>query len=298
MQEHAAGLATTAGRSRYFVERLFKSKSLIAPFHFAAKALGKEKKGGSLTTHILQVFSPFELAIMLSLVYLMRRAKTLCDPDEFKYLADPIYENSLVGLAAGRIIPAIGGGMGLIEGTMRHLALSTFLKHDVKGFKEYRRERKRLADGWRPDLEAERWGCSSIQIASVFLQVLGFGVHRSNAYINAYRSNLDVGTTEEISVARDIRMATLWRESLISTGNKPEIAIPGKYYPTMNDLSQVITIILNAKKDPSICHWLERGKDDLSDVRDSSEDSSLTTGGADADALADEAALAMEELDN
>lgn len=267
MSEHSAGLAQTAGNNKYFVLRLLKSPSLLAPLYFASEVYNPEvltQNGPTPADQLIKGFSPFELACILGLVYIVRKVQGLVDPEEFKYVIDPVIPNANVAFAIGRTITAVGVGTALIEATIIPLAVCAFAKHDLKGFKEYRREvMKKLSGKWNPDLEVERWGCNHIQIASVLLQTLGFGITRSNALVAALSSKSELGSLEEVNLSRDFRMATLWREAISTTYAAPTVPLPPKYYPTKAAQDNAVSMIKDVLGDEDACRWLFKGKDDL-----------------------------------
>jgi hypothetical protein len=266
MNEHSAGLASTTGQSKYFLVRLLKSPSLSAPFYFLCATHNPDVLLQNTHTPpdaLAKAFTPFELAYLLGLVYLVRRAQTLCDKEEWKYVAEPLARNVNTAIQIGRSIPAIGTGTALIEASAPLLGLCAFMKHDVKGFREYRRNAKKRNNAWDCDEEVERWGCNHVQIASVLVQTLGFGITRANALVMALSSKADVGSADEVSLARDFRMAQLWRESVMSTLNGPTIPIHAKYYPTKAAQQNVITTMRDLLEQSCTECWLFKNKEDL-----------------------------------
>jgi hypothetical protein len=274
MNEHSAGLAQTAGNSKYFVVRLLKSPSLAAPFYFAAEIFNPailEKEGPTSADQLIKGFTPFEIASVLGLVYLVRRGQGLCDPNELKNIFDPMIPKTNIAFAIGRTIPAIGVGTALLEATMIPIAVAAFAKHDAKGFKEYRRDvQKQFSGSWNVDLEVSRWGCNHLQIGSVLLQSLGFGITRANAFVNAVSHKSDLGTLEEINLCRDFRMAAVWREAIATTYSAPTIPLPPKYYPTKASQDAAVATIKAVQEDSEASRWLLKGKNDLPPVQLSS----------------------------
>ncbi len=267
MNEHGAGLAQTTGNNKYFVLRLLKSPSLLAPLYFASEVYNPEvltQSGPTPADQLIKGFSPFELACILGLVYIVRKVQGLVDPEEFKYVIDPVIPKVNVAFAIGRTITAIGVGTALLEATIVPLAVCAFAKHDLKGFKDYRRDViKNLSGKWNPELEIEKWGCNHIQIASVLLQTLGFGITRSNALVAALSSKSELGSLEEVNLSRDFRMANLWREAISATYSAPTVPLPPRYYPTKAAQDNAVSIIRNVLEDEDACKWLFKGKEDL-----------------------------------
>jgi hypothetical protein len=265
--EHSAGLTQTTGNNKYFVLRLLKSPSLMAPLYFASEIYNPENlvaNGPTPPDQLIKGFSPFELASILGLVYLVRRVQGLVEHEALEYIMKPVVPSSNVAFGLGRNIPAIGVGTALLEATIVPIAVSAFAKHDIKGFKEYRRVvQKQLGGKWNSGEELNRWGCNHVQIASVLLQTLGFGITRSNAFVGSLCSKHEQGSMEEINLCRDFRMATLWREAITATFQAPTVPLPPKYYPTKAAQDKAVATIQAVLADPEAARWLLKGRDDL-----------------------------------
>jgi hypothetical protein len=250
----------------YDLVRMMKSPSLFAPFYFAAfvfepSMIPSNSRLSQAT--VLRVFSPFEIASMLAAIYLWRRSRALCDAEEMSFLEESMVESCNLGFLVGRAIPAIGAGISLLQAATPILGLAAFLRHDTKGFKEYRRLVKKQGARWDSELEMQRWGCTRIQVGSVLAQSLGFGVKRANAIASALSGFTESGSQDEIEIARDVQMADLWCESIRSTGKAPEVALSAKYYPTHAALQNALKTLAELQTDRAQAAWIEKGKDDL-----------------------------------
>jgi hypothetical protein len=266
MSEHGAGNATSSGTGKYFTLRLMKSPTLSAPLYFACLAFSPQILIGSGRTppeDLMKAFTPFELAYLFGLIYLYRRAENLIDAEEWRYIAPQLSIDGNSGFAFGRAIPAIGGATGLMEATIGHLAVAAFAKHDMKGFKEYRRELKKTSGGWSAAAEQTRWGCNHFQVGSVLLQTLGYGISRANAFVNAFCASPDVGSIDDQGLARDFRMASLWRGALAAGQSSPTVPLPPKYYPTKAAQTEALELIQNLSGDEGRALWIQKRKDDL-----------------------------------
>lgn len=263
MTDHESGMGQIEGPNRYQVIRLIKSPSLFSTLYFACKALTPNvirRSGYTSEAEIVDSFSPFELAYLIGFSLLFRRAQGLCDDQEFSYIEDDIIRNLNVGVLMGRAIPAIGGGCGMIEGTAPFLALCTFLRHDAKGFKEYRRSTLKPGSSWDPSAELKRWGCNSLQIASVIVQTLGFGINQAQALI---ASREPISLPDEARLVKDYRMAGLWRNSIITTLTPPTVKIDARYYPSTDALNSALNKHKELIHDRQLAGWLKACKEDL-----------------------------------
>jgi hypothetical protein len=263
MTDHESGMTKIEGANRYQVIRLIKSPSLFSTLYFACKALTPQvirRNGYTSETEIVDSLSPFELAYLIGFSLLFRRAQGLCDDQEFSYIDDDITRNMNVGFLMGRAIPAIGAGCAMIEGTAPILALCTFLRHDAKGFKEYRRAVLKPGSSWDTSAELKRWGCHSLQVASVIVQTLGFGISHAQALTT---SREPTSLTEESRITKDYRMAGLWRESIIKTLAPPTVKVDGRYYPSTEALNSALNKHKELIHDKQLAGWLKACKEDL-----------------------------------
>jgi hypothetical protein len=266
LNEESNGAPQPSSATLYQILRLMKSPSLFAPFYFAACTFVPTAiSSTSRTTEaaVLKSFSAFEIASLLAVTYLSRRAQALCDADELKLLEDLLVEEVNLGFLVGRAIPSIGAGMCLLQAATPVLGLAAFLRHDPNGFKEHRRLLKKQNLKWDHDLEMQRWGCTRVQIGSVLAQSLGFGIKRANAITNSLMGVSESLGAEETETTHDAKMAALWSESIRTTRKAPEIAMPAKYYPSNTALQDTLAALDTLQGNPSQARWLYKGRDDL-----------------------------------
>ncbi len=266
LSAHAKGESQISGSTRHQMARLLRSPSLFAPFYFAAYAFEPSVISSTSRTpelSVLKVFSPHEVASILAVTYLWRRAQSFCDAEEIKFIEDSLAESINMGLLLGRAIPAIGGGLSLLQAVTPILGVTAFLRHDSKGFQDYRRLLKKQRLSWNCELEIQQWGCTRIQIGSVLVQSLGFGIMRSTAIASALSGLMETGSSEEMEIARDVQMAARWCESIRTTGQAPEVALPAKYYPTHAALQNALSTLATLQRDRSQALWIQKGRADL-----------------------------------
>jgi len=295
VQDHLAKREFCSGNPKYFLLRLLKSRSLLAPMHAALCAFDPDeftKDTKANPEEIVKTFTTFELAYMLALVYLARKAKHICDPDEWEILSKLLNQSANAGYLAGRAIPPIGSTIGLMEGSIRFLGLSTFLKHDMKGFKDYRREVKKKGGDWEELTEYEKWGCNSLQIASVLIQSMGFGIPCANAYINAFSIQGEVGDLATVEKMKQFKMSSVWRNLMLAGISDPKFPLPAKFYPDKGVLTAAMELFKNLESDPALGFWLDKTKDDLP------EDGVLTPTASSAGAPALDGEISAEEMDH
>ncbi len=266
LNDESNGAGQPSGSTLYQLLRLVKSPSLFAPFYFAASNFEPTVISGNSRTPeaaILKSFSSFEIAALLAVIYLLRRAQVVCDAEELKYIEKDLIDEVNLSLAIGRAIPALGGGLSLLQAAAPLLGLAAFLRHDPAGFKEYRRTLKKSATRWDTDLEMQRWGCSRIQVGSVLAQSLGFGIRNANAIINGLTSLSQSSSEDEVDVSRDVKMAALWCDSIRATKKAPEVALAARYYPTNSALQAALETLDSLQRDSNQAAWLLKGKEDI-----------------------------------
>ncbi len=252
--------------TRYGLMRLLKSPTLYAPLFFVRKMLVNDQYSASALIpedQLAKEFTLLELAYLFGFLYLFRRAQSTCDQEEFANLSEQIAEDATLAISLGRAVPGVGGGAALMEATAPLLGLACILKHDLPGFKEYRRTMKKMKSPWSSDWEVERWGCSRIQIGSIIVQLLGFGVPRSNAFFKALSAPPHITPPNEEELSQDLRMAAIWRASTQAFGKSPEVALAARYYPTNADYQKVLARQSEYRISPPSPLWLNATKDDL-----------------------------------
>ncbi len=252
--------------SIYLAERLLRGPSMMAPFYHCTLTFHSDKISNSAylsTKDLIMLYAPADLATVIGLIYLCRRSRKLSPPDEWQHITGPMHELMEVGGFLGYAIPAIGASNGLAVGSMRHLAMTAFLKHDLKGFKEYRRFLKAKNQYFNPEFEMNRWGCTSIQIGSILLQSLGFGISVANSFTAGITPSM-LSTDELDDDAYRFSIATLWIDSLLKDGNEPKIVHRGDYYPLQSALHKLMYQTSEVRDKKSKYMWLEKGKDSIS----------------------------------
>lgn len=266
LQEESNGATQPSAATAYQILRLMKSPSLFAPFYFAAYTfIPTAISSTSRTTEatVLKAFSAFEIASLLAVTYLSRRAQVSCDAEELKLLEGLLIEEVNLGFLVGRAIPSIGAGMCILQASAPIMGLAAFLRHDPSGFKEHRKLLKRQSLRWDHELEMQRWGCTRFQVGSVLAQSLGFGIKRANSIVNSAMGIPESLSEDDLELAHDAKMAALWCESLRTTRKAPEIAMPAKYYPTHQALQDALAALDTLLENPSEARWLYKGRDDL-----------------------------------
>lgn len=253
--------------SKFLALRLLKGKNLKAPFYFAA-ALLRERELSTKNTvtdnDLLALFKPDEIAALFAVIYLYKKAKKFCDPTEWGFIAPALMRSVDAASMVGAAIPNVGLAAGVFAGAMQHIAISTFLRYNIKHFTEYRRSIKSRSTLFDIDKQMEYYGCTSPQIASIFIQSVGFGVTYSTAYALAFSDGKLIDKTDPSS--SPFKVVELWMNSILSTGQIPQVVHDSKFYPpdkaSIDWFMQKLQKFSEGKDVTN--HWLERGKEDIS----------------------------------
>lgn len=258
-----SGVMTNANATQAAL--LLNSPSLKAMFYFAAKTFSPDKV--EETSYISKrklaaFFTPFELASLLAMAFLFRRCRKRAKSDLFEESVFTIQRDVNLGAYVGQAIPHIGVGWGIMIGGIRHLAETAFLLHDADGFGKYVRHRNKAKVAFDIDFEVSRWGCTSLQVASVLLQSLGFGIEMSEGLI----VGLDPRTPEE-EIREDrfyrVKITRLWIDTLVETGDIPQITHRGNYYPLESNLAILLEKLQREPNPGSNQAWLTKSKSDI-----------------------------------
>lgn len=260
VSDHEKTPGTLSQGTRFLVTRLLRSKNMKAPYYFAAKRYKPEALGGKndlSEQELITIFKPDEMAAIFGTVYLFKKAKKHCNPAEMAFLLPFLHKEIDVAGLVGLSIPAAGLANAILTYGMRYVAATTFLKHNVKHFQEYRRLTKNSKSIFNLEKEVEYFGCSTPQIGSIFLQTLGFGIQFSTDYAYAIASADPSDKTD--ANTSPFKVVRLWTKSLIDKGTAPELSHAVKYYP--DSQATLDELIAKSKEEPS--NWLEKTPEDL-----------------------------------
>lgn len=248
--------------TRFYLSRLLKSASVSAPLYFAAMTYRPEQfqSQGADTSAIMSVFTPDELATLLSVVYLFRTIKKGCDPDEWRFIEEAIIPQTDICGIMGDVIPAIGLSNATLVGAIRLLSQALFLGVKKKEFTNYRRALKKsgaLADYAE---EIKTWGCTHAQVASILVQPVGLGRTLSEQLSLGL---LPISQGNEPKESVGMRVVSQWLEAILTTGKEPQIAHRVEYYPHAKDIENFLVRANSIRQVGSRYKWLTQGKESL-----------------------------------
>jgi len=241
---------------------LFRSESVKTILFHAAKALCPERFSGEQISgrDLLLAFKPDQLCGVIASAYLFRLVGRKVERKIWEALWVEIESQMETGVLVGSTIPAIGACPALVMGAVRYIAMSLFSVGDERGFKAYRRELEDHSRLFDLKHEVATWGCSHLQIASLCLQSLGFGIAAANG-VCMPRVGLAGATMETLQWYA----ARRWIESLIETESAPEeFGEKSPFHPAdalaFADLQRGVEKIYSQDRG---FNWIEKGRGDL-----------------------------------
>ncbi|MDC0358171.1 hypothetical protein OAO01_05085 [Oligoflexia bacterium] len=264
LKDHEKNDKKLAASSRFQVVRILNGPSTKAMFYFACQTFRKEQipdKSYLAVKDLVNLFEPIDLAAIVGLIYLYKRCTMLCENVKWEDLSKAMQLESEVGGHLGSAIPSIGFGTGLLVGALPHLALCTFKRHDSSSFIHYAKFLEKNKLSFDIVYEAPRWGCTSLQVASCLLQNLGFGLEMTEAYVRGLDSRDSLENIKEDYFYR-MCITRIWIESLLKTGDQPDISMRGAYYPLREELAELQKVTVPVRTTGPVYAWLEKTKDD------------------------------------
>lgn len=250
--------------------RLLVGPSMKAPYYFAALTFrAKELQAMPFVgvKNLLSIFPAYDVAVIFGLIYLFRRIKKNGAANEIQWsnIESGIIRDVDLGGAIGEAIPKIGRGAGMLSGAMPWLALGSMLYADKIGVKEYFRRQRSEKSAFDPEWEMQRWGCTTVQVGSLMMQSLGFGVDFASSM------SLGLAPGAQIDEIRDpepyrARVTRTWIDSLAATGAVPDITHSGNYYPLKAALALLLEDTERIRTAGCKLGWLGKTKDDISEA--------------------------------
>lgn len=250
---------------------LRSAPSLQTVFYFAAESLYPKEleKIRPLTVEkIISLFTPGEVTSIIGLTYFYRRLQKRCDEEELQRITEKMVVHMRVGAIVGDTFNQLGSGYGMLCCGMRYIAQAVLLEVDPDGFAKVRRKiqiRKKLFD---LALEEEQWSCNHLQIASLLVQSLGYGLGISIGLTGQYeRVDADPPSDshpEVVGQIASVQGALIWSESLHGDGAAPagldeasELYLPEE---AQNEIVAQIQAILST---PEKLQWILKRVADL-----------------------------------
>lgn len=220
---HERGTSTLTAGAQTHMLRILRNSTVKATYFFAAKAYRPEL----LTQHssikpkdFLNMFSPFEHAVLLAYCYLFRALAKKSNKEEWEYVQSPLYEALEIGACIGARVPEVGFGIGLLSRGLRYLAFAPFLIAHEKSFVQYRRHLRSKDLPFDLAKEVELWGCTNIHIAALMMEYMGFNRNVGHQFVAAAEKDPVVSVDTLYGIP--FRIAETLIDSFTELGELPE----------------------------------------------------------------------------
>ena len=250
--------------SKFLVGRLLNAPSILAPFYFLSRTFKSDKMAGQdyySRKNILSFYKLDEISAVLALTYVFHRLRRVCDPEEWGRYSRYIHEGTEIGCHIGQNFTDIGLANGLLYNGMRYLSQAIFLKTDIKLFKNYRRDvkiKKRMFD---LKMEQDIFGFTHVDVGSILLQSLGFGVEAATSFRKALTT---LPTKELDKPTNSVRIVLLWTEALHSGSKPPAIRGEDKFFTSDEVIDRIVSSTEKVIDSGSEHEWLAKGRTAIS----------------------------------
>lgn len=245
------------------VLRLLKNKTITATYFFFSKQFRPsvlEGKSYLSERDFFRAYTPFEHASILALCYLFKTLSRKIDKEEWEYVQTPLYEALAIGAGVGQQIPEVGLGIGLLQRGIRYLALAPLVRENKRAFKEYRHHLKTKDLAFDSSFEESMWQCSTVQIASILLERMGFPRALGLQYVASAAQDSTVQADTVYGVP--IRIAESIIDSYMETQEVPT-SLPSWVGKQMNLSAEtrgnLVAAFTKTLADKNLIEWLNKG---------------------------------------
>lgn len=251
---------------------LKRSPTLKSVFYFAAESMFEEQleELERLTLETLfDIFDPGESASILGLTYLSKKLEGRCEPEEWERIASLMQVHMELGSLVGAYIEPLGPGTGMLLGGVRCLAYGFFAVEDLKSFKVYRRQMKSQGRLFDINVENDIFGCNHLQVASIFVQSMGFGLSAGLGLGLGLARRDDQSSQDWFNCldeeTRCWQAALAWTEALHGLQPAPEFIPPSSEYSISPDkLTELRKTASTVLAKGSSFNWITKRSEDLS----------------------------------
>lgn len=274
MTRHGQGDAESAGSDHFsdlelrtITAAIGKSPSYRALLYYAAKEFYPDKlsdKTELKMRELIQFFEPVELIIIVTLYYLNRYMLFRCDPKRW----DAINLNMRIDMAIGRMLESYlkkqATGQGMLIGSIRQIALSSFARHKLKEFKSYERANRSAHRLYSLKDEVDLFGCTHIHVMALLLQEIGFGINAANGVLHHFQEAAKLMPEEE-----SWYNFIFWIESLHKSGTPYEGEHLENDFKFSTETLPVVRDSLNEiLENEEVYRWINCQKEDILLIKD------------------------------
>lgn len=263
LADHSVNPSEYSNAGRFLAGRLLRSPSMQIPIQHALMTYVPElaPQAGAQSADYLKVLKPYDLAALFGTIYSFRKFRKRCDSQEFGILSKLIQEATDVGGLLGVAIPKLGFGNGVLAGAFSLMSICPMMLQDLKAFKDYKRKTKPKGFRYNLQLELETFQTTHAHICSWIVPPLGYGVQLARPMTEGFLAELS-GVAPMDAEAYKFYICMVWIDSLLKTGNPPDITHKGGYYPVKAEMDKLLAAVADIQGSGSKHAWLEKGKED------------------------------------
>ncbi|MCO6431701.1 MAG: hypothetical protein J5J00_12655 [Deltaproteobacteria bacterium] len=250
--------------SRFFLRRLFRAPSILAPLYFLSLTYHEEKladKSYVSRDYLVSLYKPGELASILALIYLYHNLRRVCDPEDWGRYSKIVNDIIEIGGLIGRHLPELGFANSLLATGVRHLAAAVFLRTDPANFRIYRRDSKIQQRLLSLEIERRIWECTHVEIGTRILQLFGFGVPFAASF---HRAALTPNRKELDLKSNRLRLTLVWSEALYLGVKPPVIKGEEQLIASESILDRILDEASRIREKGSKHAWLSKRKNAIS----------------------------------
>lgn len=269
ISDHSKNSQVTRPATKYITGLSMRGSKVLAMLYYASQQFkpGKidDRKRVSVGD-LIGLYQPFDLAVLYGTFLLYRRAIRGLElsRSEFQIFVPGFEAESQIGGLVGAALPRIGVGSGLLAGTVHHIAklmLAVNQSAEVEKYNKYLAGNKLC---WDLTYEFGKFGCTTLQIATLLLIRVGFPRRFAETYIGALDEDTGLGDFTS-GILYPLFYGRIWIDGLVKSEKSVLSTMPQDYLPSASAESWMtaeIQDILAGKKS-----WIARESSDLSPTK-------------------------------
>lgn len=272
--DNAAGLSQ--GLSPASVDALkwlMLSKTLRSIIYFAGRTFKAEElplETFDTPKSLALLFRPEELASLMGVSFLSKRIKLVCGEEEWKKSRRRLLKAMDIGGQLGQHTEGIGFARGLLAGAIPQLARSVLALNAPEAFADYKNQARSKNVMIDQKLAEKLLGTSEAHVGALLLNAMGFGRDESQAYFEGM-TKIDKRNRSRQKAQTAYRVCSEWVESLLITGQAPEVDHGDELEMTDEAIEKLLPKIFHILEDDESVGWIEKNHSYIEAMRASSQ---------------------------